>query len=1252
LRIRLLAKALLLIVLLCVGDALFSNAAFSQTVPPPVGVHRDTLDAFAVQPYPLRPFVMAETVRVMRNGTPISPEAIRLDAVEGRLWVRPVRRLERSDTLIAVYRTFPLDLRTVYRRRAIAGTDFGRDPSAAERAPSAAAMDSLAKDSLAKDSLAKDSLAKDAPVSDSLTNTSQDSRARAGPLPDADSLDGFVVVEEGARDSLQAFDPFAGVDLQRTGSITRGVAGGTNQDAGIESGLRLQLNGNLTDDVAVRAVLTDQNTPIQPDGTTQRLDDFDRVFIEIETPQATAQLGDVDVAFQDTEFARFARKIQGATLRSSAWGPAVGLSEGRATVLGAVSRGQYRTQDIQPIDGVQGPYRLSGLQGERFIVVVAGSETVYLDGQPLERGRTNDYVIDYARGELTFTGNRIITDAQRVTVEFQYRTSQFDRTLVGGRGTAGIWKTDTGRSRIRTQVTFLREADGRDFGSAFDLSTRDSLALVNAGDGAALRSGAERVEFDPEAPFVQYLREVRTTGGTTDTLFVALEEAPPEGTPVFRVTFSRVGPGEGDYDRVGRQQNGILYEFVGEGRGEYSPRQPIPRPEKRQLLDLTAQVEPVVGVQMYGEWARSVIDENRFSPLDTQDDAGRGYLAGVRLQPVPVEWGATALGTVSANIQRRRRGRTFEMFDQTRDIEFNRRWNLSRTGSAPSSELLSSGDEVADQAELAWAFTRRSRATVGAGRLAFGTPFDAERLSAALQLEETGAPRVSAAFERVESTNRLDATEGVWTRHLHTVRQPLSDVEPFVRFEREDRDQSQRSSGQASPGAFAFQEWTPGVRLSGDRLSGLASVAYRTEDETLEGTTLRAATATTANAEVVLSPVAPYDLSVQSGYRVRRFTAPFQDAGRRDTESILMQVDAGAQPWRRAVDARLFYDARTEREPTLQEVYVRTGPELGQFVWLDANDDGIQQVDEFVPETTPNEGAYVQSFVPSDSLASVVSVDTRLRVRLDPGRVWRRSTSRLKRWASRIETRSTIEVREKSRSGALTRLYLLDPSALRQEGTTVDGTLRLQQEVDLFPQGRTAGLDLGWTQSQGLTERAAGQERQFLNAWQAEGRLRPGTAWTVRLAGAVQRDRIASEAFSDARSFDIFAQQIRPELTYRPSQAWRVTGAATLAVKDDDAAGRRAEVIRVPLEVEWARAGTLRLTGKGEVSDIRLDGEAVGLAQFELTDGRGPGRSYLWGASGQYQVSDNIRATFAYDGRAPADAPTIHTFRINVTAQF
>jgi len=460
------------------------------------------------------------------------------------------------------------------------------------------------------------------------------------------------------------------------------------------------------------------------------------------------------------------------------------------------------------------------------------------------------------------------------------------------------------------------------------------------------------------------------------------------------------------------------------------------------------------------------------------------------------------------------------------------------------------------------------------------------------------------------------------------------------------------SSGEATPGAFSFEEWSPGIDLSGAVISTTVRLAYRTEDETLDGRTRRAAEAWTGEAQFEVTPTAPFDLSARAGYRSRTFTDAFQQAGREDTESLLLGLDAGAQPWRRAVDARLFYDARTEREPTLQEVYVRTGPDLGQFIWEDANGDGLQQVDEFVPETTPNEGNYVQSFVPSDSLSSVVSIDSRFRLRLDPGRVWRRSDHRVKRWLARVETRSSVEIQEKSQSGRLTRLYLLDPGVLRREGETIDGSIRWSQAVDLFPRSPVAGVDLAWTQSRRLIERAAGRETRFLNAWEVATRWRPAAWWTLRLAGTTQMDRSLSDAFADSRSYDIRSRQIRPETSLRPTPSLQVTFATALATKRDDIGDRTARVIRIPVQLRWSRAGSLRLTGRAEVSDIRLDGDAVGLARFELTDGRGPGRSYLWGAGGQYAVSSNVQASFDYDGRAPSGADVIHTFRIQVNARF
>ena len=208
-----------------------------------LGRHRDTLDTFQPQPYALRPFVLPGTERIWVGPTRLDTSEYRLDARRGRLWIERADLVRARDTLIASYRTYPFAFEDVYRRRA---PDSSR-------------------------------------TADSST---------------------VAVVEEDAPAS-PGFDPFEGIDLQRSGSLSRGVVGGTRRDVRVESGLRLQLQGEVADSVFVRALLTDENTPIQPEGTTQRLQNFDRVFLEIGAPQGQARLGDVEVALDGGAFGRF-----------------------------------------------------------------------------------------------------------------------------------------------------------------------------------------------------------------------------------------------------------------------------------------------------------------------------------------------------------------------------------------------------------------------------------------------------------------------------------------------------------------------------------------------------------------------------------------------------------------------------------------------------------------------------------------------------------------------------------------------------------------------------------------------------------------------------------------------------------------------------------------------------------------------------------------------------------------------------------
>jgi hypothetical protein len=248
-------------------------------------------------------------------------------------------------------------------------------------------------------------------------------------------------------------------------------------------------------------VLTDENTPIQPEGTTQRLTDLDRVYIQLDTRQGQARLGDVDLNFSGTAFAPFDRKLQGAAVRAELPAALDGtFAGGSVTMAGAVTRGLFRSQDITPIEGVQGPYRLTGQQGEELIIIVAGSERVYLDGILMTRGEANDYVIDYSTGEVTFTPRRLITAERRLTVDFEYSTGAFTRTLLATEVDMAFGARQRGRPLARLRTTILREADGAAFADELGLTEADLDLIAASGAAPAVRSGAERVPTTRRAP--------------------------------------------------------------------------------------------------------------------------------------------------------------------------------------------------------------------------------------------------------------------------------------------------------------------------------------------------------------------------------------------------------------------------------------------------------------------------------------------------------------------------------------------------------------------------------------------------------------------------------------------------------------------------------------------------------------------------------------------------------------------------------
>jgi hypothetical protein len=1055
------------------------------------------------------------------------------------------------------------------------------------------------------------------------------SRHRLMKIEDTSDARGATVVRSTAPFSV---DDMFGPGLQKSGSIFRGFTVGSNQDLSLRSGFRMTLSGTLTDDIDVVAALTDENSPIQPEGTTQTLQEVDKVFIELSSTSYGATLGDFNVEIgpkEGGEFGRLFRKVQGAqgVARYSTTGTILG--DGRLSLSAATTRGKYQTNQFKGLEGTQGPYRLTGRNGERRIIVIAGTERVYLNGAVMTRGETNDYVIDYASAEVHFTTKRLITNASRISVDFEYTDRQYTRNLLAFTSTSSV-----GGDAVRINAVALQEADDPDapIELSLDEQTRAILRESGADRFKASVSGIRLIGRDSLTNAARGQYSLRDTLINTRSYQILVYE-PGDSLALYSANFSivdRMPADSAGYVRVGIGH----FRFAGIGQGNYLPLQFLPLPQRHRLIDVSAEAAITNDLTLSAEYAGSELDRNRFSRLDDASNAGGAFRFQGRYNPRRVEIGGTNIGELDASFRQRVVDRRFVAPDRFTEVEFDRKWNITDA---------STGDE-----------TLSLRA--GYGRFERKGTTRATRAEAGAVLSDSIYPQLTYQLENIETEHIPSQTTSSWLRQQGGAEYRYGLLVPGLRVESEDRQTVGAKRDSVLPGSFKILEIAPrlGVPTVG-MMSASAEFHIRREDSAVGGKLERAMHSLTQQYGWQLREWQSLSSSLTLSIRNAQFTEMFKNRGNVNSEVILVRSLSRYSPFQRGIESELFYEFASLRSAKLERVFVRVPRGTGNYHYRgDLNGNNIADDDEF--ELTRFDGDYVTVLVPSEQLFPVVDLKASTRLRLRPARLIGSSQSLLASVVRSISTETYVRVDEKSSEPLTHRIYLLHLSRFQNPATTISGSNQLQQDLHLMEDRPDLSLRFRFNQRKGLIQYVGSIERSYLRerSVRIRSQLIPEIGNTTEFIN--KRDRVLASV-PNTRERDLLSNALSSDFSYRPLPRWEIGFRFDVSqvVDEFQALNTTADINEQSVRLVYAFAGLGQLRGEIKREEVVLTNATVvpgRIVPYEFTGGRVIGKTFLWQLAADYRITQNVQMSVHYSGRVEGQRPAVHTARVEARAFF
>lgn len=1003
--------------------------------------------------------------------------------------------------------------------------------------------------------------------------------------------------------------PFEG--LSTTGSITRGLTVGNNQNAVVNSNLDLQIEGKIAPKISLRAAIQDSNLPLRNGGYSQKLEQFDQVFMEVFSDKWSIKAGDLFLENRSSKLLNFNKRVQGLSTQFN-----FGLTQNQTNIAAAVAvvKGQFANSKFVGQEGNQGPYKLKGPNGELYILVIAGSEKVFVNGIALQQGENADYTIDYNAGEIRFTSRFLITSEMRIVIEYQYTERNFTRFI-------SYFSSSHTSEKWAVSGNLYAESDMKNQTLQQDLNAEQTEILSNAGDNQSLMNATSAISESYSANKILYKKTLQN--GTN-----IFEYSNDSSEPLFKVHFSFVGKNKGNYVLKSNDAIGKIYQYTSPSgtvlQGDFEPIIQLIAPSKIAIATVLASFNPTEKSNINFEIGISNSDKNLFSTLDDADNQGFGGLLNFKQRLLSKTWQIDAFGNIQFL------GQNFKSIERLFNVEFARDWNLP----------MIIGQQNLWQSGLRFLLPQKGQLEYVFEQLSFSNNFLGKRhgLTGFFKFKKW---KFQSSSHLMENQTDLNASN-FYKQHFQIGFQVSKNM-ILTKFSTENNLEKNNQTKQLTPLSqkyIAFE--SKFVRGDSTKVFFEIGFSKRLNDSLQNGFLKRVNQSNTYFFKSKIIQNLKNDLFLQLNYR----NLNFENAAIKPQNSLNSKLQYVGQFLEGLVQNNTLFETNSGTLAQQEFTYLEVQPGLGVYDWKDYNSNGIQELQEFEVAAFVDLARYVRVFLPNQVFVKTNQNKFAETLTINPIR-WQNSVGFLKIF-SRLYNQTFFMIDQK--------------------------TVRNQDGFDLNPFKKAENLlGLNRVFKNSLYWNRAMQKHTFCYTFlesQTKNFLSFGTIESTNLSHQLSYNHLIAQSwlfdfdiklgfsnfFSEnyvARNYEIKNPKYGAKLSYLFSKTTKLETFFDFQTKKNFIAALET-LAQTKFGFSFSIVSEKNWNANSEIAffDNIFEGNAFSPTGFQILEGLQPGKNVTWRLLLQKKLNHFLDLNFNYQGRNGLTNQTIHTGSLLLKAYF